>query len=322
MNTKRKGFWLEGSNGQFYGPETPGGDVRIRSPRIQMASPPLGGAPAMAQRTQRTKIPEGTAVLAKVDSLGDVSRCDLDRERFEMAGSADGAQAAASLGSDPVGCGPEHGVRGRTGGSEVVGGDASTDRHTRYIETTRGILSYEELAPLLAERALRVDQLLSVGLLAERSLDESILLELHAGLCSDLVPEWAGRWRTIEVRVGNLRPPKASQVPSLMRDYVLDLQQRWTEAAGGLSDLTLELLAFAEGRFLTVHPFADFNGRTIRLFMLELLRRLDLPRVELAPQTEPGRLEYFAALEGADQMNWQPLMVIWKKRLAALSQTK
>ncbi len=55
------------------------------------------------------------------------------------------------------------------------------------------------------------------------------------------------------------------------------------------------MLAFAEGRFLTVHPFRDFNGRTIRVFLLELLRRLDLPRVELAPQTETGRAAYFAA---------------------------
>jgi CRISPR-associated endonuclease/helicase Cas3 len=69
------------------------------------------------------------------------------------------------------------------------------------------------------------------------------------------------------------------------------------------------------GRFLTVHPFRDFNGRTIRVFLLELMRRLDLPRVELAPQTDAGRAEYFAALEAADQADWQPLMRIWERRL-------
>ncbi len=101
----------------------------------------------------------------------------------------------------------------------------------------------------------------------------------------------------------------------LMRDYALDLQARWPAAASGKSDLLLELLAFAEGRFLTVHPFRDFNGRTIRVFLLELLRRLDLPRVELAPQTEAGRAEYFTALEAADRSDLQPLSAIWKRRL-------
>jgi CRISPR-associated endonuclease/helicase Cas3 len=97
----------------------------------------------------------------------------------------------------------------------------------------------------------------------------------------------------------------------LMRDYALDLQARWPAAASGKSDLLLELLAFAEGRFLTVHPFRDFNGRTIRVFLLELL-----PRVELAPQTEAGRAEYFTALEAADRRDLQPLVDIWRDRLA------
>jgi len=67
---------------------------------------------------------------------------------------------------------------------------------------------------------------------------------------------------------------------------------------------------------MLAHPFRDFNGRTIRVFLLELLRRLDLPRVELAPQTDAGRATYFAALEAADRRDFQPLVDIWRDRLA------
>ncbi len=77
----------------------------------------------------------------------------------------------------------------------------------------------------------------------------------------------------------------------------------------------IEFLAFAEGRFLTVHPFADFNGRTVRLFLGELLRRLDLPVVILEPETPGARADYFAALEAADRLDWRPLMKIWRDRL-------
>jgi len=80
--------------------------------------------------------------------------------------------------------------------------------------------------------------------------------------------------------------------------------------------LTLEFLAFAEGRFLSIHPFQDFNGRTIRLFLLETLRRLDLPRVVLAPESVTERNEYFLALEAADRADWRPLVDIWANRLA------
>lgn len=105
-----------------------------------------------------------------------------------------------------------------------------------------------------------------------------------------------------------------------MRNYGADLLARWPAASAVVGDLTLELLAFAEGRFLTIHPFQDFNGRTIRLFLLELLRRLDLPRVVLAPESESGRQVYFQALEAADRSDWQPLVAIWQSRFTTATQ--
>jgi CRISPR-associated endonuclease/helicase Cas3 len=148
-------------------------------------------------------------------------------------------------------------------------------------------------------------------------LDDWLIRDLHRRICADLVPDWAGKWRDIEVRVGRLEPPAPYQLPMLMRDYALDLQARWEAAVTGSSSDTLEFLAFAEGRFLTMHPFRDFNGRTVRLFLSELLRRLDLPAVELAPEAEEARQSYFRALEAADVFDWQPLCEIWDARLSS-----
>lgn len=154
------------------------------------------------------------------------------------------------------------------------------------------------------------------GVFQEWPLDELLVGDLHRRICVDLIPEWAGKWRDIEVRVGRLEPPPPFQLPMLMRDYGLDLQARWPAAQLGSLERLLEFLAFAEGRFLTVHPFRDFNGRTIRLLLTELLRRLDLPRVTLAPESEEERQRYFAALEAADHSDWRPLQLLWNDRLA------
>ncbi|MCP5525499.1 MAG: Fic family protein [Verrucomicrobiales bacterium] len=170
---------------------------------------------------------------------------------------------------------------------------------------------------MLAERVLAVQADIERGRFERRAFDASLLLELHRRIAGDLVPDWAGRWRTVEVRVGNLQPPLPHLVPLRMRDYCLDLQARWPEAAAHPGDLTLEFLAFAEGRFLTVHPFQDFNGRVIRLLLSELLRRLDLPPAHLEAEDGTGRAVYFAALEAADQNDLGPLIEIWKQRLAA-----
>ena len=50
------------------------------------------------------------------------------------------------------------------------------------------------------------------------------------------------------------------------------------------------------------------NATSTRLFLRELLRRLDFPRVILEPDTDAGRAAYFAALEGADRRDFQPLV--------------
>ncbi len=162
-----------------------------------------------------------------------------------------------------------------------------------------------------------VEAALYAGVFQDWPLDETLAGQLHRRICGDLVPDWAGKWRDIEVTVGRLQPPLPFQLPMLMRDYGLDLQARWNEAQAGSLERLLEFLAFAEGRFLTVHPFRDFNGRTVRLLLTELLRRLDLPRVTLAPESENDRQRYFNALEAADHCDWQPLMAVWNDRLAA-----
>ena len=242
---------------------------------------------------------------------------ELDRDHPPVAPATGSGQTPPPLAGHSLGCGPEHGLRAGAGGAAPPARNTRPDRATRFLETTRGVLAYSEVAPLLAERVLRVEAALYQSEFDSWPLDERLAAEFHRRICHDLVPDWSGRWRSIEVRVGNLTPPPPHQVPVLMRNYGADLLARWPAAAAAPGDVTLELLAFAEGRFLSIHPFQDFNGRTIRLFLLELLRRLDLPRVTLAPEAETDRQTYFQALEAADRADWQPLMQIWQNRFTA-----
>jgi CRISPR-associated endonuclease/helicase Cas3 len=170
------------------------------------------------------------------------------------------------------------------------------------------------LAPLLAEQVLRVERLITSGAFGAQPLAPELLLQFHQEIAGALVPEWGGRWRDAEVRVGKHHPPPPYRVPVLIRDYGEDLRVRLDNASGHLDALLLETLAFAEGRLLSIHPFTDFNGRVTRLFLRELLRRLELPPVDLVPTEPAGEAEYFAALQASDHLNWIPLMKIWEHR--------
>lgn len=139
-----------------------------------------------------------------------------------------------------------------------------------------------------------------------------MLLRFHSLICGDLVPQFAG-WRRANVTVGDHEPPDFFKVPALVREYERDLQVRLS-TVGEVGEILLETLAFAEGRLLFIHPFTDFNGRVTRVWLREILRRLDLPPVRLAPGDEPGRSEYLSALRAADRNDWRPLMDIWRMR--------
>ncbi len=152
-----------------------------------------------------------------------------------------------------------------------------------------------------------------LGVFGGVPLDDELIRRLHGDFCGDLVPDFAGRWRTIEVRVGMHEPPLPHEVPLRMRDYVLDLTARM-DGATEVSDLP-DMLAFAEGRLLSIHPFADFNGRLTRLWLWELLRRLSLPPVELVPVGETATTEYLDALRAGDAYDFRPLALIWRRRL-------
>lgn len=200
----------------------------------------------------------------------------------------------------------------------MAGGTPSPDRNTRFVESSRGILSYSQLAPLLAERVLVCEEAIVAEVFDGWPLDEQLLLEFHRRICGDLVPDWAGRWRTVEVQVGNLRPPASHLVPGLLRDYAQDLAARWETLIPIAGALAPETLAFAEGRLLTIHPFLDFNGRVTRLWLREILRRARLPQVTLAVEGEAARNAYFRALEAADVRDWRPLSELWTQRFDQL----
>ena len=97
---------------------------------------------------------------------------------------------------------------------------------TRTVETVRGVLTYAQLAPLLAERVLHTQAAVARGEFDQASPGQELIRRLHGEICSDLVPDWAGRWRNIAVIVGTHEPPPSHEIPLRMRDDEDDLALR------------------------------------------------------------------------------------------------
>ena len=142
------------------------------------------------------------------------------------------------------------------------------------LEQVRAVEEGREL-PGVADRAKREVLNYFAGLrFIERNLTKSGLthedmLKLHKIIAADVMDQGsAGRYRTIQVRVGRFVPPPPKDVSGLM----FELLEWWNRESGKQSSVISS--AIIHHRFESIHPFADGNGRMGRTLALwELYRR-------------------------------------------------
>ncbi|NGZ99144.1 MAG: hypothetical protein CV089_24045 [Nitrospira sp. WS110] len=134
-----------------------------------------------------------------------------------------------------------------------------------------------------------------------------VALPKTPGVREDLFLEWAGRFRTTDVKVGTLAPPPYYQMPMLVRSFCDDPAERLRHLPE--DDLThiAALLAWVDWRFQWIHPFKDFNGRIGRMALAALLYKLALPPVETVPTDPEGRRAYLETLRAGDAGALLPL---------------
>lgn len=165
-----------------------------------------------------------------------------------------------------------------------------------YI-ATRGELNEAEQQNILAAQAWVV---------ARRRgdlLSEAFLKHLHRRMFGQ-VWAWAGRYRTTPRNIG----VDPWQIAPQMR-LLLDDARYWVEHGTYLPD---ELAVRFHHRLVSIHPFANGNGRLARLVADRLVvqlggQRFGWGQTDLAALGEVRRL-YITALQEADRGNLEPLL--------------
>jgi len=101
-------------------------------------------------------------------------------------------------------------------------------------------------------------------------------------------------YRLLNVFAGARRFPDSSKVPALMKTLVGDMNIKTGEVQ--TFSQKCELAYELHYRFVSIHPFADGNGRTSRLLMNYILTMFDLPIFYVFKN---NRISYIQALERA-----------------------
>lgn len=139
-----------------------------------------------------------------------------------------------------------------------------------------------------------------------KPITEETVLEIHKILMNGLLPPFElGKYRTVQVSLRNIKtgevvllPPKASDVPKVMQDF---LRWLWKASSEGLNPVIKAGIIHYE--FVAIHPFTDGDGRTARaLSTLSLYKdRYDIKRFFcLDEYFDQDIVSYYVALKSAD----------------------
>jgi hypothetical protein len=163
---------------------------------------------------------------------------------------------------------------------------------------------------------------------------ESLTVETARGWQRDIMqglvppdPKLVGRFRgeagleNYNVKVGDLPGVRASDVPSELAEFDRKLRQALAELDQLIKpeqDLTaddlaaiLTLCAWAHSEWVRIHPFANGNGRTARLWANSIAMRYGLPPfLRLRPRPDGG---YGRAASAAMRGDWRPTVALFRR---------
>lgn len=177
---------------------------------------------------------------------------------------------------------------------------------TSYKETAFGIIPRSQLLPLELEGTKRGLEYLS-GIIKQGKdvlITPDFICTLHRVSFGWIFPDWAGAFRRIQVSYSGKEAPVFVHVPELILNLCEDEETRMKNLPKSGEERfivkVVELLAWFQHRYVFIHPFVDYNGRTARMLTILLLLRLKLPPIEIAAETNQDRKRYLAALQRAD----------------------
>ncbi len=139
-------------------------------------------------------------------------------------------------------------------------------------------------------------------------------------------PQYVGRFRGepglegCEVTIGHYHGVSADQVAEALKEFEERLQktvevldqhiQPDQELSADPVAAVIDLCAWVHSEWLRIHPFANGNGRTARLWANCIAMRYGLPPfVRLRPRPDGG---YGAVAEAAMKRQWEPTVKVFR----------
>jgi Fic family protein len=139
---------------------------------------------------------------------------------------------------------------------------------------------------------------------SRKELTLNLVIHWHWKLFNHTKPDIAGKIRKYQVAISGSKfsPPSPIEVFPMLRDFF-----HWYDKSKNKIH-PAELAALAHLKFVTIHPFADGNGRISRLIMNYILKKKDYPMLNILYERRNG---YYNALERSQTTMQDSMFVQW-----------
>lgn len=183
---------------------------------------------------------------------------------------------------------------------------------TSFKETAFGILPRSKVVTLEQEGIKKAQQYILKLSNRNAEITPELIRAIHKEGFGFIFPDWAGKFRDLDVTVGEYEPPHYSRIPELVRNLCDDLKERLNHLPLPKNQeqfLTevISLLAWFQHRLVWIHPFRDYNGRVARLLTNLLALNLGLPLLIIKADTGKDRTAYIKAMKAADKNDYSKL---------------
>src|SRR3990167_4885373 len=182
---------------------------------------------------------------------------------------------------------------------------------TSYKQTKQGILPRHEVITLEiigTKQGLLILKRLSSQ---NKRITQDLIKELHRRCFSEILLDEAGKFRVMQVMYSGKEAPHFSKIPEMIKNLCEDTEHTIKHLPKrddrSYINRIVELLVRFQHRFVFIHPFVEYNGRTDRLLTSYILMRLNLPIIEIKADKGDERKRYIKALQKADDGDYEKL---------------
>ncbi|MEX2516871.1 MAG: Fic family protein [Gammaproteobacteria bacterium] len=171
------------------------------------------------------------------------------------------------------------------------------------------IVNTEDMENLEFDLLLRLQNQLLNEIEIDSRIQSDDLCQWHQRWLGE-VYEWAGRYRSVNLSIGDFQFAAAYRIHDLMAQFDRDIIGSYTPC-GSFSDAELiDAISITHVELIVIHPFRDGNGRLARLLATVMALQANKPLLNFEMMASDKK-RYIGAIHAGHDRNYEPMRQIF-----------